>query len=944
MDSSKEIVININTGASYKDIITDLDRLYCILKRESQRNQYGTTLSFLAHEAGISEAKAKNILDVEDWAKLQYGRYYFVEDNISKALRYDFNHPSSLIFSKPLNVTYFEETISVAETWQELYLDLLNALYEDYPCRFNEIAGVLDGKETIPLIATNRHVYLMRMPVEFAGGLFVELNESATAIVSKIQRILDICNVDYENVVITYKHKSLKAENAVKKAEEKTALFKASTTEEITLHIERKKSERHYIRDDKENFYQWLIDNRKLAESQCAKYVSAIKTAEDYAKQNVANRCALFTNDKDVISFTATQLFSSKEFQEKNRFHHGRYFAALRKYLEYVGIEDEQDDSSVKGNSSEIDGPLMQSTNKKSGNEIEELLKDDDFRVICEALSREHITTIEGLKELKLWSFMNRYNLYSIGQRQVVFSKVNALLYPAVDLDNSNAYILKVGEKVYKGTTPSEAFLGFCNEMVQQYPLRFRLLVGTRLSYGGSIPIRQIGEGSHFLQVGNTSAFISADLTREEVVDYTKWVRNKCGEKSELVIIIDPEKPVNESIKQEPHPANTETTIQSEFVTSNIAQLTQLKESLPLINELEKYVLKADMNGVSYDDIKDEMHTTMVETKQNVLRAKHIVDVKGRLFHEDSFIDWKDGANQLESIINKLMLRNNGYITSSQLYKYSRVDMNMFLTDNGLDDARSVYDIAQHLFEKVKYHGKVYCFAGKQHISQTDQNVTSNLDVIKKYAVDQEGVFSINSLKEYLQNLGVGTGNLRTQMKITIEPIFFYYSHEDLMYAASMHIDAEWLSAVKTALTALFADVGDYIVLRNLPSLWLERLPILPGRNPWTPLLIQSVLHCYSMELGAKTIPAMAGQSIETLHAMLVKNNSPIQGFGDVVVAYIINNEVKQRNFEAEELRRLLVHANILQGNELIWNMPKALKNDDRFAWDASGDHVTIEV
>ena len=164
------------------------------------------------------------------------------------------------------------------------------------------------------------------------------------------------------------------------------------------------------------------------------------------------------------------------------------------------------------------------------------------------------------------------------------------------------------------------------------------------------------------------------------------------------------------------------------------------------------------------------------------------------------------------------------------------------------------------------------------------------------------------------------------------------------MYADSMHIDTEWKSAVRTALTSLFSDVGDYIVLRELPTQWLESLPTLPGRMPWTPLLIQSILHCFSKELGAKTIPAMTGQSIETLHAMLVNNNSPIQGFGDVVVSYLIDNEVKQRTFEAEELRRLLVYANILQGNELIWNMPKALKNDERFAWDASGEHVIVEV
>ena len=57
-----------------------------------------------------------------------------------------------------------------------------------------------------------------------------------------------------------------------------------------------------------------------------------------------------------------------------------------------------------------------------------------------------------------------------------------------------------------------------------------------------------------------------------------------------------------------------------------------------------------------------------------------------------------------------------------------------------------------------------------------------------------------------------------------------------------------------------------------------------------------------------------------------------------------MDNESEQRAFEAEELREDLVEAGILQGNELIWNMPKALKKDERFAWDASGSRVTILV
>lgn len=108
--------------------------------------------------------------------------------------------------------------------------------------------------------------------------------------------------------------------------------------------------------------------------------------------------------------------------------------------------------------------------------------------------------------------------------------------------------------------------------------------------------------------------------------------------------------------------------------------------------------------------------------------------------------------------------------------------------------------------------------------------------------------------------------------------------------------------------------------------------------------MLQSVLRFYSEELGARTIIAMEYQSLETLHTMLVRSDSPIRNFGDVVISYIVENEIDQRSFEAEELRKILVESGIIQGNELIWNMAKALGNDERFAWNIDGNHVTIRV
>lgn len=375
-----------------------------------------------------------------------------------------------------------------------------------------------------------------------------------------------------------------------------------------------------------------------------------------------------------------------------------------------------------------------------------------------------------------------------------------------------------------------------------------------------------------------------------------------------------------------------------------IVAANQPKMDDSLLRKMERIVLRADMDGMSYEDLKDTMQITMVLTKQLVAQSSKIVDIKGVLIHEEAFIDWKDGADALEDIIEKLMQKNNGYISSTQLFEYAKIEMNMFLNDNDMREERAVYDMAQHLFEKVHYHEKVYAFRGKMHISRVDAGIGSNLDVYKKYAADQGGIFSLNGLIEYLEGIDVNVGNLRNQMRMWTEPIFFFYDNDIIATAEALHIDENWIKSVQKSLEVLFDDVGDHMILRNIPSIWFDRLPPISGNRPWTPLLLQGVLRFYNRQLGARTLQALDGQSLETLHTMLVAKDSPIQNFGDVVISYLLEQNIERRKFEAEELRLLLVDGGIIHGNELIWNMPKALKQDGRFAWDASGNSVTVKI
>lgn len=530
---------------------------------------------------------------------------------------------------------------------------------------------------------------------------------------------------------------------------------------------------------------------------------------------------------------------------------------------------------------------------------------------------------------------------------RVNFDGTNDLAYTKPD---SFTYF---GEEKIFGATWTDLYVTFVATIHEDYPHllkpgmsfshnEMRIELAANTEYGFMIAPKPIP---------GTNLMLETNISANGIATKIKFILNLCNVDYENVEISYRKR--NTLVESEAQNASGV----SSCITSGITATTQtptkddiipkqqLKESgRTNLSDIEQIVLQADMDGMSYDDLKDALQITMVLTRQLVAQSTKIVDIKGTLFHEEAFIDWEDGADALEAIIEKLMQKNNGYTSSTQLFEYARTEMNMFLNDNDMREERAVYDMAQHLFEKVHYHEKVFAFRGKMHISCADAGIGSNFDVYKKYAADQGGVFNLNGLIEYLESIGVSTGNLRNQMRMWTEPIFFFYDDDVIATAEALRIDEDWKKIIKKSLDVLFDDAGDHMILRNIPSIWFDRLPAISGNRPWTPLLLQSVLRFYNKELGARTIQALDSQSLETLHTMLVAKDSPIQNFGDVVISYLLEQNIERRKFEAEELRLLLADGGILHGNELIWNMPKALKGDGRFAWDASGNYVTVKI
>lgn len=397
--------------------------------------------------------------------------------------------------------------------------------------------------------------------------------------------------------------------------------------------------------------------------------------------------------------------------------------------------------------------------------------------------------------------------------------------------------------------------------------------------------------------------------------------------------------PESGSAKKEPFASKP---VAAPVQTSAIISLV----SQELIQDVEKVVLDADLDGIALSALYGKIHASDNAIREAVSASSKITSLAGKLYHEDAFVDWDDGASQMEQLLEKLMERNDGYVSDAQLYEYVRAEMRMFLNDNGISSSAMVYDLARHLFEKAGYHGKHYAFSNKTHISRVgDEKIGSVLDVIRRYAREQGGIFEEDNLVQHLQKIGLKTGNLHGQMKLNEEPIFLYYQPDVLITGESLQLNEAWFAKAQQALDKLFSDLGDHIVLRDIQPWWYSLLPTLPGDRPWTPLLLQSILGFYSKKLGnATTICGMTSQSKDTLHAMLVSGSSEIQTFSDAVAAWYVDDGITGKRFLAEDLRELLVKRGLLAGSELYGRLHKALANDPRFAWSADNATVTINL
>lgn len=210
--------------------------------------------------------------------------------------------------------------------------------------------------------------------------------------------------------------------------------------------------------------------------------------------------------------------------------------------------------------------------------EIYKLLPEKEFSLFRNELYRRKIQSVDQLRALDLWKFINRYGLYAISKRHEICNQISARLnppinnvtaeqpvstptkqpeivretepgnvsskqsdiktenpavpqQPSVEKDIGTKFCLKTRKGfIYYGSCPAGALASFCESLARKYPSKIRSLVGQRYNGIGQIvlhPDQPHGKGIPLL---DPPVFIDKNLVEIIAQHYGAWLCRMCGE------------------------------------------------------------------------------------------------------------------------------------------------------------------------------------------------------------------------------------------------------------------------------------------------------------------------------------------------------------------------------------------------------------------------------
>lgn len=229
----------------------------------------------------------------------------------------DFHADFDLAYTKPERFSYFGERKACGDSWTALYVAVMTSVIEDYPHIFKPGMSFAQKSGRIELASDDNYSFMIA-PKPIPGTAYMlETNLSANDIAAKIRYVLDLCNVDCENIVITYRKKE------------------KETFEQVH---QRKSFENDAICEiNSRSFSRYLSETLNMADATCRSYSSAINNCEAFAREHQLASWQLYATDKQTAQETIQLLLSNAEFLSYNARQHNRFRAAIQKFLGFIG-------------------------------------------------------------------------------------------------------------------------------------------------------------------------------------------------------------------------------------------------------------------------------------------------------------------------------------------------------------------------------------------------------------------------------------------------------------------------------------------------------------------------------------------------------------------------------------------------------------------------------
>lgn len=299
----------------------------------------------------------------------------------------------------------------------------------------------------------------------------------------------------------------------------------------------------------------------------------------------------------------------------------------------------------------------------------------------------------------------------------------------------------------------------------------------------------------------------------------------------------------------------------------------------------------------------------------------------------DNIVDLDEGKKCLREILDAHFLTLYGYSNIGILWSAAQNSLSMFLNDNAINSADELWCFLIRAFQNEFVFNSPHIWQNPPDYPQSSKGLIINL------ARQHGGVVTREQIDNYFSQIKLTS--LYNSFVLDKEQLLFYDKAKFIL-TETVNPNADRCSLTANALNTLFSlENMPYIILRDINQKWFSSLPGLPNGLPWTPLLLQELLRIRP-NIGYKVIlPSLKGQALDTVGAAIVPRNSDIKTFADMVHLFCFGEYKLPYKLPAEELRLKLREAGMIEGNELIYNLHKALK-DYRFAFSDENRTVMI--